>query len=307
MNESNPDLIRLGASDVMVSPLGIGTNTWGSFRKPDPGLASTFTAALDLGINFFDTAEIYQLNGSEMTLGQFLPGAAGKAVIETKIFPLPWRVSAKSLLPVLRASLKRLNLERVDVYMIHFPLPPVPIEAWMGAFADAVEAGLVRTVGVSNYNSEQVKRACDALAKRGIKLAVNQMEYNLLRRGIERDGLLALCKELNICLIAYRPLASGLLTGKYTLDTPLPTGRRSMIYNRAEIARALPVVMLLRQMGEAHGGKTPGQVALNWLICKGTLPIPGAKNVKQVQSNAGALGWRLNDDEIAMLDATKAA
>ncbi|HEX7434531.1 MAG TPA: aldo/keto reductase [Anaerolineaceae bacterium] len=303
MHELTPEYIPLGSSDIMVSRLGIGTNTWGSFGKADPAMKSAFDAAIDLGINFFDTAEIYQLNGSEMTLGQFLPGAHPKAIVETKIFPLPWRLSAKRLLPALRASLARLNLERVDIYMIHFPLPPVSIEAWMDAFAGAVEMGLVRAVGVSNYNADQMKRAIAALGKRGIHLAVNQVEYSLVRRAPERDGLLDLCKEMGVTLIAYRPLASGLLTGKYTLEQMPPAGRRSLTVTRAEVARVQPVVGLLRQIGEAHGGKTPGQVALNWLIAKGALPIPGANNLAQMQSNAAALGWRLTSDEVAALDA----
>jgi len=304
MDQTMPDRIPLGTSGLMVSPLGVGTNTWGSFHRADPALRDTFEAALDLGINFFDTAEVYQLNGSELTLGQFLPAARDRApIIETKIFPFPWRLSAISLLPTLRASLKRLRLERVDVYLIHFPLPPVSIEAWMDALAGAVEKGLVRAVGVSNYNANQMKRAWAALEKRGIKLAVNQVEYNLLRRGPERKGLLSLCQSLGVTLIAYHPLASGLLTGKYTPDHLPPMGRHSLEVSRAEITRVQPLVALLRQIGEAHGGKTPGQVATNWLICKGALPIPGARNLQQFQSNAGALGWRLTAGEVSALDA----
>jgi aryl-alcohol dehydrogenase-like predicted oxidoreductase len=308
MDQKVPERIHLGTSELMVSPLGVGTNTWGSLHKANPALRDTFEAALDLGINFFDTAEVYQLNGSELTLGQFLPAAKGRAqpgagpIVETKIFPFPWRLSAKSLLPTLRASLDRLQLDCVDVYMIHFPLPPVSIEAWMDAFASAVEKGLVRAVGVSNYNAGQVKRAWAALEKRGVKLAVNQVEYNLLQRGPERNGLLSLCQSLGVTLIAYHPLASGLLTGKYASDDLPPVGRRSLEISRAAIIRVQPLVAVLRQIGETHGGKAPGQVATNWLMCKGALPIPGAKNLHQLQNNAGALGWRLSAGEVAILD-----
>ncbi len=304
MNEIITDRVPLGASDVLVSPLGIGTNAWGTFRQPDPSKKAVFDAALEMGINFFDTAEVYQVHGSEKTLGQFLPGAGSKAVVETKFFPFPWRLSRKALLPALRASLARLKLERVDVYITHFPTPPVPVETWMEALADAVEAGLVRAVGVSNYNASQMQRSQAVLAKRGVRLAVNQVEYSLIRRSVERSGLLALCKELGITLIAYRPLAGGLLTGKYTPGM-LPTGARRWLTNHAEVARIQPLVNLLRQTGAAHDGKTPGQVACNWLICKGALPIPGAKNLKQMQANAGALGWRLTADEVAALDAAE--
>ena len=307
MDQPAPERIRLGSSELMVSPLGVGTNTWGFILKANPALKDTFETALSLGINFFDTAEVYQFHGSELTLGQFLPAARGShsnsPVVETKIFPLPWRLSAKSLLPALRASLARLKMDDLDIYMIHFPLPPVSIEAWMDAFAGAVEQDLVRAVGVSNYNAEQMKRAYSALEKRGIRLAVNQVEYNLLKREPEQNGLLALCQSLGVTLIAYHPLASGLLTGKYTRESPPPSGRRSLEINRAAIVRVQPLVATLKQIGEAHAGKTPGQVAINWLMCKGALPIPGAKNLKQLQSNAGALGWRLAPSEVTSLDA----
>jgi aryl-alcohol dehydrogenase-like predicted oxidoreductase len=173
----------------------------------------------------------------------------------------------------------------------------------MDEFAAAVELGLIGAVGVSNYSPDQMKRAAAALAKHGIHLAVNQVEYSLVRREPERSGLLGLCQEMNVTLIAYRPLASGLLTGKYTPGHMPPPGRRSLTVSRADVARVQPVVALLRQIGETHGGKTPGQVALNWLIAKGALPIPGAKNLAQMQSNAAALGWQLTQAEVAALDA----
>jgi aryl-alcohol dehydrogenase-like predicted oxidoreductase len=172
----------------------------------------------------------------------------------------------------------------------------------MDALVDALEAGLTRAVGVSNYSAAQMRRAHTALSRRGVALACNQVEYNLLQRSVERNGLLSLCRELGVTLVAYRPIASGLLSGKYTPDNP-PQDWRGLVYRRGTLAQIQPVVDRLRQIGEAHGGKTPSQVALNWLICKGALPIPGAKNVRQAQENAGALGWRLTDDEVAALDA----
>src|SRR5581483_3372729 len=140
------------------------------------------------------------------------------------------------------------------------------------------------------------------LAKRGIALASNQVEYSLLARAPERNGLLKLCHELHVTLIVYSPLAMGLLTGKYTPDNP-PRGMRARWYKPPYLAQIQPLLTLLREIGQAQGGRTPSQVALNWLICKGALPIPGAKNVRQVQDNAGALGWRLTDDQVAALDA----
>lgn len=301
MNKTISEKISIGTSDIQVSQIGVGTNTWGVKGKAYSELKPVFEVALENGINFFDTAEIYSMGGSERTLGQLLGSTNQKVVIATKFFPAPWRLQKDSLIHALKSSLKRLQIPQVDLYMVHFPLPPVGIETWIDALAESVKSGLARTVGVSNYNPEQMARAHAALAKQGIPLACNQVEYNLLKRDVERSGLLALCHELKVTLIAYRPVAGGLLAGKYTLENP-PTGLRSRFYSRQPVARILPAISLLRQVGEAHSGKTPSQVAINWLICKGTLPIPGASKVHSMQENSGALGWRLSEDEVALLE-----
>jgi aryl-alcohol dehydrogenase-like predicted oxidoreductase len=301
MEDQQANRITLGAGELRVSPLGVGTNSWGAGRQADPGLQSTFDAALNAGLNFFDTAEMYTLGGSERTLGQFLPAAGPEAIVATKFFPLPWRLKKSSLIAALRGSLARLQIDRVDLYMIHMPVPPVSIETWMDALADAVEAGLARAVGVSNYNVDQMRRAHAALARRGIPLACNQVGYSLLKRDVERNGVQALCRELDVALIAYQPLASGLLSGKYS-PANRPGGYRRFLFSRERLSRIQPLVALMKELGEAHGGNSPAQVALNWLICKGALPIPGAKNPRQAQENAGALGWRLSDDALAALD-----
>ncbi len=304
---SAADTVALGSSDVQVSPLGIGIWAWGDrfvwgyARNQDAELRATFQAALDMGITLFDTAEMYGFGRSERLLGQFIQATGRRPVIATKFMPLPWRFRKSQLISALRGSLRRLQVPQVDLYQIHWPTPLVAVETWMDALADAVQAGLTRTVGVSNYSVEQTRRAHAALAKRGVALASNQVEYSLLERDAERNGLLTLCRELGVTLIAYSPLAMGLLTGKYTPENP-PKGMRGRKYRAAYLASIQPIIGLLRQIGVAHGDKTPSQVALNWTICKGTLPIPGAKNVRQAQENAGALGWRLTDDEVASLD-----
>jgi len=304
METAPVEMIEMGASGLQTSPLGIGTNRWGSNGKPEAELRSTFEAALDLGINLFDTAEIYGMGGSERTLGQFLPAAAHKAVVTSKYAPLPWRSARKGLLPALKASLARLNLTRLNLYLVHWPLPPVRIETWMEAMSEAVESGLALAAGVSNFNPAQMRQAHAALAKHNIALACNQVDYSLLNRQPERSGLLEACRELGVTLVAYRPVHGGLLTGKYTAQN-MPPGPRGWRYSPGSLDRVQPLVDLLRQFGEAHGGKTPSQAALNWLICKGALPIPGAHSVKHVQENAGALGWRLSDEEVARLDAAE--
>jgi aryl-alcohol dehydrogenase-like predicted oxidoreductase len=294
---ASTERIRLGLSDLLVSPLGVGTNRWGDNGKPDPEMKATFEAALAAGINFFDTAEIYSMGGSERTLALCLESSKGEAVVATKFMPVPWRLGKSRLAEALNRSLERLHLPRVDLYMTH---APVPIETWMDALADAARAGLTRAVGVSNYNTAQMRRAHAALAKRGVPLASNQVEYSLLKRGPEREGLLALCRELGVTLVAYRPLCSGLLSGKYTPENP-PPGVRGRRYNRAYLEKIAPLAALLREIA-ARRGKTPSQAALNWVLCKGALPIPGATSARHMEDNAGALGWRLAPDEVAALD-----
>jgi aryl-alcohol dehydrogenase-like predicted oxidoreductase len=307
------DMIRLGKTDIRISPLGLGTWQWGDrmmwqYGKgyTDSDLREAFQVSLQSRINFFDTAEVYGKGRSEELLGACLKEAGqsppmGPLVVATKFMPYPWRLRKGILLSKLRASLARLNLDRVDLYQIHWPFRPIPIETWANALADAVHAGLTRAVGVSNYNSAQMLRAHSALAKRGIPLASNQVEFHLLNPRVEREGLLKLCRELGVSLIAYSPLAKGMLTGKYTPQAP-PPGLRSYLFRRARLAKIQPLTHLLRAIGEAHEGKSPAQVALNWVICKGAVPIPGAKNARQAQENAGALGWRLAEAEIAALD-----
>lgn len=302
MDNQPNGMVALGASGLKVNPIGLGTNSWGKGRQADPGQQETFTTALNQGINLIDTAEVYHFGGSERTIGLFLADARQRVVITTKFFPFPWRLKRSALLAALHASLARLQVAQVDLYLVHFGIPPVPVETWMEAMAEAVNSGLTRAVGVSNYSPDQMRRAQDVLARHGIPLACNQVEYSLLKRNAERSGLLEMCQKSGVTLVAYRPVASGLLTGRYSPENP-PKGLRGYPVDRQYLARIQPLIALLQQLGVKHGGKTPSQVALNWLICKGAVPIPGAKNVHHLKENAGAGGWRLADDEIAALDA----
>lgn len=302
------DEVTLGRTDIRVSALGIGAWQWGDRffwgyggGYGDAELRNAFELTLDAGINFIDTAEMYGPHTSERKLGELLRSKNAPVVMATKFFPLPWRWRRGDLGRALRGSLKRLGLPRVDLYQTHWPFGPAAIETWMEAMADAVHDGLIRAVGVSNYSVEQMRRAHDTLSRRGVALTSNQVEYSLLERSPERTGLLTACKELGVTLIAYSPLAKGVLSGKYTPDNP-PPGMRRQRYNRERLAAVRPLIGLIKEVGQAHGGKTPSQVALNWLMVKGALPIPGAKNARQAQDNAGALGWRLADSEVAALD-----
>jgi aryl-alcohol dehydrogenase-like predicted oxidoreductase len=276
---------------------------WGYGRDYGEGeCRGAFAAGLGAGLTLFDTAELYGWGESERLLGRFIGERRARpeaAVVATKFFPYPWRLRRGDTVRALRASLRRLELPRVDLYQVHLPLPVFSVPRRMDALAETVQAGLTRAVGVSNYNAADLRRAHDALARRGIPLASNQVHYSLLHRAPEGNGVQAACRELGITLIAYSPLEQGLLTGKHGPGRP-PPARRRRTAPRPETLE--PILAALRSAGEAHGGKTPAQVALNWLICRDALPIPGAKRPAQARDNAGALGWRLTPEEVETLD-----
>lgn len=288
--------------------LGIGTWAWGDRLVWGYGnqysaneVEESFHAAVKNGIRFFDTAEVYGQGKSEKFLGQLLPSINEKLVIASKIMPFPWRLGKNALRKALTGSLKRLGLNKVDLYQIHWPMPPVSVESWMEQMAEVVQEGLITSVGISNYNLEQTKRAVDALQKKGLKLASNQVEYHLLERRIEREGLLDFCLANDIKIIAYSPLAMGILSGKYDPENP-PKGTRAAHYNRPLLQAIQPLIRLMKSVGMDHEGKTAAQVAINWVICKETLAIPGAKNINQVEQNAGSIGWKLTESELTKLD-----
>ncbi len=310
-------LTQLGKTGIEISWLGLGAWSWGDRMVwaygqgyTDADIRAGFEASLEAGLNWVDTAEVYGTGRSERLLGSFLsaagrPDVGASALVATKFFPFPWRLRRPALLRALRGSLKRLGLERVDLYQVHWPSPPIPVETWAEGLAEAVQAGLTRAVGVSNYTEEQMRRAYEVLARQGVPLASNQVPYSLLDRRVERAGLLKACQELNITLIAYSPLAQGVLTGKYSPQRPLP-GVRNRRWNVSVLGRAQPLLARMGEIGQAHGDKSRSQVALNWVICKGAVAIPGAKNARQARENAGALGWRLSEAEVAELDELSA-
>jgi aryl-alcohol dehydrogenase-like predicted oxidoreductase len=260
-----------------------------------------FEESIRAGLTFFDTAEVYGVGRSERFLGEFIRRTHAPAVVATKFMPFPTRLTGASLAKALERSLKRLGLSAVDLYQIHYPFPPIPIETWMDAMADAVGAGLVRAVGVSNYSTEQMRAAHARLARHGLHLACNQVKFSLLDRGPLHDGLLDAARDLGVTIIAWGPLAKGALSGKYSGDHR-PPGMRGRRFTREMFSRLDPLLARLREIGAVRG-KTPAQVAINWCMAKGTLPIPGAKTGAQARENAGALGWMLSEEEVAALDA----
>ncbi len=313
MQQKIEDSIAIGKSDLRIAPLGMGTWQWGDKFRWNFGKGYTqsdceaaYAASRAAGITFFDTAEIYGSGKSEEILGALVRQDPQRVIVATKFAPLPWRWTARSVAQALDASLKRLGMDRVDLYQVHWPYTTIRIEALMNALADQVEAGKVGAIGVSNYSASQMRRAHAALARRGLPLASNQVHYSLLHRTPEQNQVLETCRQLDVRLIAYSPLEQGILTGKYHESAGAPSVRRWRGPTRPAALRASsPLIQRLHAIGHAHGDKTPSQVALNWLMRRGALPIPGAKTAAQASANAGALGWELTDEEYAQLSALR--
>jgi aryl-alcohol dehydrogenase-like predicted oxidoreductase len=307
MNTSD-DFIRLGKTDLRISPIGLGTWSWGDrlfwaygITHSSQDVEAAFATSINAGINFIDTAEVYGFGGSEKLLGRLLEQSKLEMVITSKLFPYPWRLSTKSLIRGLKGTLRRLGVDTIDLYMMHWPLPPIRVERWTESIVHAYEEGLVKAIGVSNYDLSQMRRAQEVLDKHGLHLTASQIHFSMLHHTPEKTGLMQACIEDEVTIIAYSPLAQGLLTGKYSPGSPLPKGMMRL-GNRSIIDRIQPLISLMRNVGAKHHGKTPAQVAINWALCKGTVPIVGAKNQRQAAENAGSFGWSLSVEEIRDLD-----
>ena len=307
------DQRELGKSGIVVPALGVGVWSWGdkstwgygtSYTRAD--VTQAYKACLDAGLNFFDTAEIYGGGESERILGECLREDGRPIIIASKFAPLPTRFSAKKLLDALDATLQRLGVPSIDLYQIHWPYTFLNKIALMDMMAKVYNAGKIRAIGVSNYDAKQMREAHARLSRYGIPLASNQVHYSLLHRKPETNGVLDTCRELDVALIAYSPLQQGLLTGKYRVGQSFNVTmarRMSRAYSTAALNKIEPLLKTMETIAQARG-KTPAQIALNWLLAKDehVIPIPGAKNVRQVTDNAGAIGWRLSEEEFQRVD-----
>jgi aryl-alcohol dehydrogenase-like predicted oxidoreductase len=312
MNSSLPLPTRsLGKTVIQVTPIGLGVMELagsGFFPNlPQAEKNAIIQAALDGGINWFDTAEIYGFGVSEKALADGLKAAGkhpGDVVIATKWWPL-LRTAGNIPLSISN-RLRFLDDFPIDLYYIHQAYGLSSPEAEMNAMADLVEAGKIRSVGISNFGPERMRRAHAALEKRGFPLAANQVHYSLLHRKIETDGTLETAKELGITITAYTPLASGLLTGKYHRNPDLLKSKsfiwRGRMQRQLEPSR--PVVAALEEIASKYQ-VTAAQVALNWVINFSgeiVVTIPGATKPKQAAESAGAMQFKLTDEELARLD-----
>ena len=312
---------KLGNTNIEVTPIGLGMMEFAGGNGGMMGFAfpnidqniknATVQAGLDGGVNWFDTAELYGSGTSERSLSIALK-VAGKidddVVVATKWWPL-FR-TARNIPKTIDDRLRFLDGYSISNYMVHQPFSFSSPEAEMDEMAKLVEEGKIRSVGVSNVNPKQMRRAHRQLEKYGLPLAVNQVRYSLMDRAIEKNGVLETAKELGVTIISYTPLESGLLTGKYHKNPERlknkPPYWRAIIRRGVEKSRKL--IVALEEIGQRYDA-SPAQVALNWIIyAQGDIvvTIPGVTNPRQAEDNAGAMKFKLSDDEIAQLDELSA-
>src|SRR6056297_2682134 len=310
---------KLGHSQLMVTPIGLG-NWQFSKRKnlagkywpmlSDEESYDIVQTTYNNGVNWFDSAEMYGNGESERTLARALHAANisnDKPIVATKWMPVFRR--ARSIKKTIAQRIEALDGYTISLHQVHNPLSFSGIPAQMKAMAELVKDKKIRYVGVSNFSASQMRKAHAELAKHGIQLTSNQVHYNMVNRKIEYNGVLEAARELGIAIIAYSPLAQGVLTGKYH-DAPesirSKQGFRKRIgsFKEKGLEKNRPLIDKLREVAANHQA-TAAQVALNWLTNyhDGTVfAIPGASNTHQAESNAGSMKIELTQEEMKTLD-----
>ena len=301
------DTRRIGSLEVSV--VGLGCNNFGGRLDAD-ATAGVVKGALDAGVTFFDTADIYGGTLSETYVGRALAGVRDEVVIATK-FAIPYEGhpgggGAEAVAAAAEASLRRLGTDHIDLYQMHFPDQKTPIAETLGALDELVKAGKVREIGCSNFSVDQLKEA--AAAASGAKFVSVQNQYNLFKRDTEAT-VLPECEAEGLAFLPYSPLADGLLTGKYRAGQGAPAGSRiaGMPDDRRESVLtddALRAVAQLEALAEAEGHGTV-ELAVAWLLSRAPVAsvIAGATSAAQVQANAAGAGWKLSDATLARIDA----
>jgi aryl-alcohol dehydrogenase-like predicted oxidoreductase len=297
---------RIGS--LTVSVVGVGCNNFG--MTIDEGRsADVVHAALDAGINFFDTADMYGGTKSEEFLGRALAGGRDRAIIATKFgmrvdASRPGGAGPDYIRRSVEGSLKRLGTDRIDLYQLHTPDAAVPVADTLGALDELVKAGKVREIGCSNFSWQQL-RAADAAVKDGAARFVSvQNQYSLLHREPEIDVLPA-CDQLKLAFLPYFPLANGLLTGKYSKGMPPPAGTRmTMPWAAASLTdRNFATVDALGGIAQRRG-RSLLELAISWLLRQPAVAsvIAGATSPEQIRANATAAEWDISKDDLAAID-----
>jgi aryl-alcohol dehydrogenase-like predicted oxidoreductase len=302
----------LGKSGVQVSVIGLGTNRFGYERMPQEEVNRVIDAAADLGINFLDSADVYQGGRSEETLGVALRGKRNKFVVATKFQgktgegPNDRGTSRYHMYDAVEASLRRLQTDTIDLYYVHNFEETTPIEEMLRGLDDLVRAGKVRYIAASNFMAWQIARSNLMAEVHGwSQFVVIQAHYHMLERGLEKE-MLPFCRSQGVGLIPYFPLAGGFLTGKYKRDQPAPAGSRgeSSPYIRQYLTGTnYTIVERLSEWSEQHG-HTLGDTAHAWLLSHPEVSsvISGATRAEQMQENARAADWLPTLDEVQQID-----
>jgi pyridoxine 4-dehydrogenase len=301
---------------IQLPKMGCGTWAWGNRllwnyqEAMDTELKAVFDHCVSHGVTLFDTGDSYgtgKLSGqSEKLLGQFSAAYQGQnkenICLATKLAPYPWRLTRQSMVSAAQASAQRLgHLNLVQLHWSTANYLPWQEGPLLNGLAEVCHQGLAQGIGLSNFGPKRLRLAHTRLADQGIKIQTLQVQYSLLSTyPMTELGLKNVCDELDIQLIAYSPLALGLLTGKYINKDDLPKGLRKFALGQI-LPGIQPLLACLKEVAIAQA-KTMAQVAINWCICKGTIPIPGAKTLQQAQQNTGALGWQLSSAEVSALD-----
>lgn len=315
---------RVQAGPIQISSMGAGTWSWGNRLlwdydpSEDESIYESYRAVRDAGITVFDTADSYgttNLNGrAEILLGQFearylmekkvqqLPNRKQQQVA-TKFAPYPWRLTRGSVVNAARDSLNRLGQSKLAIAQLHWSTAnyqPFQEGALWNGIADVYDEGLADAVGVSNYGPIQLRKFSSYMNDRNVPLATAQVQYSLMTYKLNKDSK-EVCDDVGCRLISYSPLCLGLLTGKYTLDNLPRAGNPRRQLFRELLPGAQELLSTLRAVAKEYG-KSQTQVAINWAICKDTVPIPGIKTLAQAEENIGAASFRLRSDAVDELD-----
>ncbi|MEM2931580.1 MAG: aldo/keto reductase [Nitrososphaerota archaeon] len=297
---------ELGRTGLKISQIGIGSwqigsKYWGWGREySEQETIDAIRRAIELGINFIDTAEMYGDGESERIIGKAIKNMRDNVVIATKVWPT--HLTYDGVLKACERSIQRLGVDIIDLYQIHWPNPLIPLSQTMRAMEKLVKEGKIRYIGVSNFSLKKLIQAQEAL--RNNEIVSNQVKYNMVERDAEKE-LLPFAEKNKITIIAYSPLAQGLLTGKYGPENrPQDNIRKiNILFDKENLKRLQPLISILREIASRRG-KTPAQVALNWLIRKKeVVAIPGVKRQSQAEENAGAADFSLSEDELRMIES----
>ena len=289
--------IALGAWSWGTGTVG-GDQVFGNHLE-EKDLKPIFDAAMEKGLNLWDTATVYGMGASEDILGSFVRGAKREDVIlSTKFTPQIAGMYGDSMEKMADASMKRRGVDVIDIYWIH---NPADVERWTPELVPLLKSGKVKSVGVSNHSLAELKRANAILQESGCKVEAVQNHYSLLNRSSESSGILDYCKENGIVFFAYMVLEQGALSGKYDTEHPFPDGSdRAKSYNPI-LPQLTELVAAMKEIGEAHG-LSAAQVGTAWAIAKGTLPIIGVTKVRHVEDAVKAASITLTPEEIIRLE-----